>query len=494
SGPEASRLALFGERRVSTPDGTIACRPAFQLAADLCRRHGPESAEATCGVGTDQIERTARLLWEHRPVAYYAWSGIEQHDNATQTARAIGLLYALTGSFDARGGNVLFPSVPTNPVDGRELLPPDQRAKALGLPRRPLGVSRWEFVTSDDLYTAVLEADPYRVHGLVGFGANLLIANADGRRGREALASLDFYVHADLFMSPTAEMADIVLPVASPFETEGLAVGFGISEEAQSLVQLRRPLIEPRGEARSDVRIVFDLATRLGLGAHFWDGDVDAARRYRLEPSGVSLEALRAQPAGVRVPLETRYRKYAEPEGPAARGFATPSSRIELYSETLLDHGYPPLPVFVEPAMSPRSRPDLGERFPLVLTCSKQLWYCESQHRGVASLRRRAPDPQVAMHPDTARARGIDAGDWVSVETPHGSVRARARLDGSLDPAVVCGQHGWWQGCEEIGAPALDPFGPDGANLNLVIRHGASAPVGGCVAHRAYLCEVARSE
>jgi anaerobic selenocysteine-containing dehydrogenase len=487
----ASPLALFGEVEVATANGPVTCRPAFQLTADLCRRHDPRTVEAICGVEASEIERAARTLWESRPVAYYAWSGVEQHSDATQIVRAIGQLYALTGSLDERGGNVLFPSVATNAVGGDELLPAAQRAKALGLPERPLGPSRWEFVTSDELYSAALESRPYPVRGLVGFGANLLIAHADGGRGREALASLDFYVHADLFMNPTAELADIVLPVATPFETEALRVGFEVSEEAQSLVQLRAPLVAPRGEARSDIQIVFELATRLGLGHHFWHGDIEAAYGHQLRPSGVSIEQLRAAPGGVRVALETRHRKFAEVTGAVARGFNTPSRRIELYSEALLNHGYPPLPEFREPLMSPRSRPDLALRYPLVLTCAKATWFCESQHRALPSLRRRARDPEVELHPDTARARGIEAGHWVRIETPAGSVRARARLNGELDPAVVCGQHGWWQGCEEIGAPGYDPFGPAGANLNLIVRHQPGDPISGSVPHRAYLCNVA---
>src|SRR5439155_23600876 len=143
-------------------------------------------------------------LWESRPVTYYAWSGLEQQSNATQIYRALSLVYALTGSFDARGGNVLFASVPTGNVAGQELLSAEQSAKALGLSDRPLGPSRWEWVTTDEVYRAILEHEPYAVRGLVDFGANLLVAHADVGRGRAALAALDFYVHADLFMNPTA--------------------------------------------------------------------------------------------------------------------------------------------------------------------------------------------------------------------------------------------------------------------------------------------------
>jgi len=280
--------------------------------------------------------------------------------------------------------------------------------------------------------------------------------------------------------------------VTSPFEHEGLKVGFDVSTEAQSLVQLRRPLAEPRGEARSDTAIIFDLACRLGLGEHFWDGDVDAAYRQQLGPSGLTLEALREHPGGIRVPLTARYRKYAETVDGIPRGFATPTGKVELYSETLLAHGYPPIPEYQAPLMSPSTRPDLAEQFPLVLTCAKNPLFCETQHRALPSLRRRSPEPEVELHPTAAADRGITAGDWVVIESPDGAMRARARLNASLDPQVVCGEHGWWQASSELGAPAYDPFSADGSNYNLLIGRAAIDPVSGSVPLRAYLCQVSR--
>jgi anaerobic selenocysteine-containing dehydrogenase len=488
---DEGRLALFGTHDLTTPTGTLTCRPVFDLVRESCRQMAPDLAAEITGVPVEQIESAARTLWSARPVAFYTWSGLEQHSNATQIARAINQLYALTGSLDARGGNVLFPGVPTRPVAGADLITAEQRAKSLGLADRPLGGGRFELVTGDDLFTAALEGHPYRVRGLVNFGANLALAHADPARGLAALAALDFFVHADLFMNPTAEQADIVLPVASAFEAEGLKVGFEISPAAQSLVQLRTPVAAARGEARSDLQIIFDLADRLGLGDQFWQGDVDAGLRHQLDGSGVTLEQLRAQPAGVRVPLVTRYQKYAEADDGVPRGFQTPSRKVELYSELLLDHGYPPLPEFEEPRTSPRSRPDLAARFPLILTCAKSLWFCESQYRNLAGLRRKVQDPQVELHPQTAAARGIAAGDWVLIRTPHGEVRARARMNHSLDPRVVCGQHGWWQACAELGLPGYPPFGPGSANLNAVLRQRPSDPVSGSSPLRASVCEVA---
>ncbi|HUP70186.1 MAG TPA: molybdopterin-dependent oxidoreductase [Acidimicrobiales bacterium] len=130
--------------------------------------------------------------------------------------------------------------------------------------------ARFEFVTGEDFYTAALDGPPYRARALVSFGANLLMAQGDSARGRDALRALDFHVHLDMFMTPTAEPADVVLPVTGAFEAEGLQVGFEVSQEAESMVQLRAPLVPPVGEARSDIDIIFDLATRLGLAEHFF--------------------------------------------------------------------------------------------------------------------------------------------------------------------------------------------------------------------------------
>ena len=91
----------------------------------------------------------------------------------------------------------------------------------LCLRERPLGPARWGYYTTRDLYRAIREGKPHSVRAVIGFGANMLLAHADGQRRREALKELEFYAHADLFMNPTAEMADIVLPVALAFEPRG---------------------------------------------------------------------------------------------------------------------------------------------------------------------------------------------------------------------------------------------------------------------------------
>ena len=145
-------LALDGEYRLTTPTGTLTCRPVFDHYAALCRQYSPEMVAATCWIPAAQLEETARLIWHARPVSYYAWSGHEHHANTTETARAMALLYALTGSFDAAGGNVLFPAVPSAPITGEDLPAAKHLAPAIGLADRPLGPARWNNVSAQDFY------------------------------------------------------------------------------------------------------------------------------------------------------------------------------------------------------------------------------------------------------------------------------------------------------------------------------------------------------
>ena len=486
--------ALFGAFEVQTENGSLTCRPAFQHYADLAAQYDPARVESVTGVPAIQVVETARLIGRHRPLAYYAWSGVGQHSNATQTDRAISLLAALTGSYDVPGGNVAFAKVPVNDVSGRELISDEQRAKALGLDRWPLGPGRGGWITGKDFCRAVEHGEPYPVRGFFGFGSNLLASQPDAAGVTRALAKLRFHVHADLAMNPTAAFADIVLPVCSPWEREALRAGFGVSQEAESLLQLRAPALEPLGESRADTWIVFELAKRLGFGNRFFGGEIDAGLRHELAPSGVSLEALHAEPRGLRLPLKTRYRKYAERDGEGSRGFTTPTRRVEVYSEQLLVIGQEPLPAYVEPAASPVSRPDLARDYPLVLTSAKVTSFCHSQFRGVAALRRKAPDPLLEIHPDTAAARGIAEGDWLKIETPVGALRARARLNTQLSADVVCGQHGWWEGAEELDLPATPMFGPGSSNYNAVIDTEARDPISGSVSLKSYLCQVSREE
>src|SRR5262245_14421068 len=159
-----------------------------------------------------------------------------------------------------------------------------------------------------------------------------------------------------------------------------------------------------------------------------------------------------------RTPL--RYRKFAELDETrnAPHGFATPTKKVEIFALKFADHNLPALPAYIEPTLNPLSRPDLAERFPLVLTNAKRPQYMHSQLRGLPSLRKVAPNPTAEIHPETAQQCGVGSGEWVVVETPSGRVRAQAQITDAILPGVVCCSHGWWEACLELGLPGFDPF------------------------------------
>ncbi|WP_303903201.1 molybdopterin-containing oxidoreductase family protein [Thiohalomonas denitrificans] len=473
----AKRPALFGSYTLQTATGPLTCRPAFELYAQECRAYTTDRVAEETGVLPEQLENTARLLFEARPLAYYHWTGICQQLEATQIGRAIGLLYALTGSLDAPGGNVRFPRPALNDISGRELLNPAQAQKSLGHAERPLGPPAKGWITTRDLARAVLDGAPYPVRGLINFGANFRLTKP-ATPGLEAmLKELDLFVHVDLFENPTARFADFLLPAASPWERSGLAAGFQLGERGEALLQLRPAVIPPRGESRSDSDIVFDLAERLGLSDRFFGGDREAGLRHTLAPGGVGAGTLRAHPQGVPAAGPTRYRKYRQ------KGFETPSGRIEIYSERLLDAGHAPLPQF-----GATEQRDAG--YPLALTTAKWPQFCHSQHRGLPSLRRRLPDPLVQLHPDTAAARGIIDGQWVLLQTPVGRMQAKAQLDGGIRPDTVCAQYGWWEACPELGLPGHALGGVNNSSYNALISGERFDPISGSNGLRTQCCQI----
>jgi anaerobic selenocysteine-containing dehydrogenase/ferredoxin-NADP reductase len=478
------RALLRGSVVVRCADGAVRCRTAFDHLVGACTKYSLDEVSEMTWVDKSKIYAAARALSAADHVSYYTWTGLGQHAESTQIDRALATLMALKGCFDTRGGNVVLASHPKNPLCGPFMLARDQATKALGLGDKPLGPPNQGRVTAHDFYKAVIEGDPYRVRALVGFGANLAVAHAQSKRGLEALQRLDFYVHCDVFENPSSRYADILLPVNTPWEREALRVGFGSGQEAEEWIQLRQKMVEPLGESRSDTEICFDLARRLGLSDNFFGGDIEAGLSHYLEPTGVTLSELRARPEGVRRSLKTEYRKYAVTDGKQVSGFATETGQVELYSELLQRNGQPAVPVFDVDRLAG------NDAFPFVLTTSKMVHFCHSQHRQIPSLRKRESHPTVDLAPETAEAQGLEAGDWVELETAHGRARMRVKLNKTLHSKVVRASYGWWQANTELGLPAYDPFTDAGANYNLLVGTDRLDPVSGAAAHRSTSCRL----
>lgn len=282
---------------------------------------------------------------------------------------------------------------------------------------------------------------------------------------------IEFIVTADLFMTPTVQMADIVLPAASWLEIADIADIHFI------WCVLARQKVATIGECRDDKDIIFDLAHRMGMEDCFpWHN----AREYCdwvLSSSGVTFDDFREM--GI-IKGEMRYRKYEQD------GFRTPSGKFELRCTGFEEKGYDPLPFFVEPPESPYSTPELFKEYPLIIsTGARTLPFFHSEGRQITSLRKLNPDPLIEIHPETAGTLGIEEGDWVWVENRRGRIKQRARLTDGTHPGVVHAQHGWW--FPEKGPPE---YGYKESSANLLTGGMPHDPHSGAESLRSFLCRV----
>ncbi|MCR8548944.1 molybdopterin-dependent oxidoreductase [Salipiger sp. P9] len=482
--PLPESAALHGRFDLRSIDGTaLPCRTVLDLYTETCAAMTGDALAEAAWVDPGEIRKAAAMIAEAGAVSMHSWTGVEQHANATQTMRAMSCLYALTGSFDAEGGNRIFGSQPAAAVNDIAQLPEGQLDKALGREDRPIGPAAAGWIRTRSLYDAILTGTPYKLRAYVGFGGNPLLSQADTRLAQDAFRALEFHVHCDMFMTPTAAMADIVLPVNTLWEREALRIGFDISPDAADWVQLRQPMVSRRGDTRSDAEIVFALAGRLNMGEAFFGGSLERGYEAMLAPLGLDLATLRANPGGIRLPLDHPTRTYRH------EGFATPSGLVELYSETLREQGQPPLP----DAASARP-PAPGKRWPYLLTTAKSGYYCHSQQRSLASLRRKDGAPTARISPELAMAKGLQTGDWAEIRTRNGSARFRTEIAAGLHPGVILADFGWWQSCAPLGQGETPVSGKGSSNFNSLIDTSHVDPVSGGVPMRSFPCDIRREK
>jgi len=384
----------------------------------------------------EMITRAARFYATTKPACLQWGNAIDQGVNDFQTARALCILRAITGNLEKPGGELRW-------------LPPPLLGHILGagsaelsLPKKISPEVRQHRITTEDkllpiafyalpqgIIKAIQTGDPYPIRAAYVQGGNLMLTYSNAQEVRRALLSLDFLAIADTFMTPTAALADIVLPAATYLEFDGI-----VAPPYSSSVVLVQQKVTRVGECRSDYEIMRDLSRRLGFEEYFWDTE-EHCLDFILEPAGISFNEFRK--IGILVGSK-QHRSYQ------SQGFNTPSGKVELYSNQLKEWGFDPLPTYYEPPETPYSNPELVEEYPLVFTSRKRGCYRHSGGRQIASLRGSHPDPTTYIHPQTAEGLGIANGDWVYIETKRGRIKQRAFLSTDIDPRVVLVDYGWW--------------------------------------------------
>jgi len=447
----------------------------FEQLSQHVRPFTPEWAESITWVPAEKIRAAARLFAATKPATLEWGCAIEHTPNSIQTVRAISMLPAITGNIDIPGGWV-FGTPTVTPVPSlKENLTAAARAKRLGAQEfRVLGQANVQpSAHIPAVFKAMRTGKPYPVRAFLVFGNNPLLSYANSKVVLESLQKLEFFVVMDLFMTPSADLADLVLPAASWFEVDAMSA-FPYCTENAVLVQQK---IVQVGECKQDEVVFAEIARRMKLPV----GTEDPKDIYTGQLAanfGISFDELRER-GSIWWPMT--YRKHE------ARGFKTKSGKIELYSLALEKLGYAPLPYYAEPPESPLSAPEVAKEFPYVLTTGARIPnFFTSEHRQLPKLRRIYRDPQVEMHPDTARRFGIRAGDWVWIETKRGKIKQRARVTDGIDPRVINIEFGWWfPECQDGERGAFD------SNANVLTNiEPPYDPAMGTYQLRALLCRI----
>lgn len=449
----------------------------FDALREAVQPWTPEEAERVTWVPAETVRELARAYATARPAAMDWGNALDGSVSSFQFARALSILRAICGNLGKPGGDIaqrpaaVVPEVSPE-LNAQDAVAPEMRARRLGAEERLLPIYFGGLPQST--IKAILSDEPYHIEAVFIPGAAMLQSFNDSGEVRRALEKVPFSVVADWFMTPTAEMADIVLPVTTFLEMD--AIHLCRAALTVSIVQK----VAEAGEARSDLRIFSDLAARLGFGDAFWPDDI-AAADYLLAPSGITFEEFRATG---RLPGSKL------PGAHERDGFRTPSGKVELYSERLEQWGFDPVPVYIEPPETPFSAPELAERYPLILTSQKPSQYLHTGGRQIPSLRGAHPDPIVRVHPDTAAGLGIADGDWVFIENERGRIRQRAALTDTVDPRVVCAEPSWW-------FPERDDDLHGYADSNLNVLASSDPPYGremGSTTLRGYLVRVSKAD
>jgi anaerobic selenocysteine-containing dehydrogenase len=449
-----------------------------ELAAHI-QQYTPEWAAPITWCSADDIRAAARMFAAAKPGLLEWGCAIEHTPKCIQTIRALSMIPVLTNNIEVPGGWVFgmhgmgrFPSL-------IEKLTPEASAKRLGADRFKMLAAEGADLPAAHIPTllqAMREGVPYPVKAFMMFGSNALTTYANTKLVYESLMKLDFIVNADLFMTPTAELADIVLPAASWPELDQIAglptIGANVVLGQQRSVRVH--------ECKADEEIFVELARRMKL-----DSCTESVRDVldsQLTPIGMTFEEL-TKVGFVNIPL--KYHKYEE------NGFKTPTGKIELYSTRMEAMGYAPLPYYEEPPESPVSTPELAKDYPLVLTTGGRIpFYFNSEHRQLPRLRKARKEPEALIHPETAARYGIENGDWMWVETLRGRMKQKARVTDAIDPRVINAEHAWWFP-EEPGPE----YGVWKSNVNVLTNNqGPYDPAMGTYQLRALLCQVGKAD
>lgn len=481
----------------------------FDKLAERAQDYTPERVAEITWVPAEKIREAARMYAENRPGVIQTGMGVEHLSNCIDALHARFALSAIVGNVDVAGGEIIRGQHPTiigeYYIELGDKISPEQKAKALGSDRfkflswpgydmvQEATGKRWGhfgtghtcFAHAPTVYRAMITGKPYPVRAMITLSSNPMVTQANTKLIYQALKSLDLYVVVDFWKTPSAEIADYVLPAANWLERPNIFTWWDSLESVEAGETAMPPRVEGKWDRRTDYEFFRGLGIRLGQ-EEFWPWKtLEEAYSYRLAPAGYTFEEFMIKMGGA------DYRPIKEKKYLERGGFGTPTGKAELYSTILEKLGYDPLPKYQEPAESPVSTPELAKEYPLMLiTGGRHIPFFHSEHRQIESLRKMHPDPLVQLNPRTASELGIRDGDWVWIETPRGRIKQKCQYFGGIHPKVIHAQHGWWFPEDPGEEPWLHGVWQSNVNVLTEDEPDHCSPKSGGWPLRALLCRV----
>lgn len=484
----------------------------FDQLVKRVQEYPPQRVADITGLTIDEIVESARMFATTKPATIVGGVATDQIGlNSTRVEQINAICLALTGNIDILGGSMIPGIGPLNEkgklirdsdLELRDSLPKEQRQKQLGFDRFKLmtwdgyeltaGLQEKFYkvpaptmhrmgATPSILWRAILTGKPYPMKAMISWESNPLMWAGNTKLVYDAMKSpnLELNVVNEYWMTPTALLADYVLPMASWLERSYIDT----LEDLTDLANGGEKAIEPLGERKEDYYFWRELGIRLGQKEHWPWETFEEHIAYRVKPLGMTYEEF-IKTGCVRTPLEEKkYEKY---------GFATPSGKFELYSSILEKLGYDPLPYYEEPAESPVSTPEVAKEYPFILSTGGRFmpqFHSEFRHWGTG-MREINPDPIADVSSKDARRLGIKNGDWIYIETRRGRIKQKARVSDKIIPGFVNAQASWWFPEMPGEEPSLHGLWDSNANVLTFDDPDSCDPLTGGWQNRALLCKV----
>ncbi len=434
----------------------------FDKLVERAKEYPPEKVAEITWIPADKIREAARMYATNKPAAMLHGMGVEHHTNHISAIQARYILCGITGNIDIEGGSYMpgpARCITEPQLELWELATPELKKKQLGADRfKLLSWEGYDLILESVLkvwgkpyqvarsaaghhppttYRAMITGKPYPVRALMTIAGNPMVTTGNVKLVYKAIKSLDLYVVQDYFPTPSAELADYMLPVASWMERPFMFAWSGVDNQIIGGEQLLPASVPGKYDRKTDLEILRELGIRLGQAEYWPWKNREELFDYQLEPLGMNFKEFMAQGGFDNPPHE--FKKYER------QGFATPTGKYELYSTIFEKMGYDPLPYHEESKENPVTNPELAKEYPLMLISGGRfIPMYHSEHRQVDSSRRLHPDPIVQINPKTAEPLDIKDGDWVWIESPRGRIRQKAQLFDGIDPRVIHCEHGWW--------------------------------------------------